>query len=574
MWVHSLLGEGMRRVGLMTAMLSWMGLSAYPVDVQAQALQDGDTLRGLTRDPGQRLRFIEPDSTTLDLKLPVVDPPGEPSPASVTSFDCNDAVLEGNTVLDAQDVDTVLGRLRGRRISFEDIQAARLDLTGLYLDAGYLTSLVVVPDQDVAEGRLRFRAIEGVLAGVVVRGEAPRFNTDVLLRPLEQLEGVPLKLQDLRRELAMVESDPRVASLSAQLRPTAVGGQSELLVEIEPRPAYSWSVGIDNLRAPSLGGEQGRLGFAHWSLFGYSDVLNLDASIARGVDDVSASYRLPLATTPWSLEAHYTRSDSTVIEEPFDRIDIESESRRYGLGVQRELSRSSRGASALSLGFEVRKSETYLLGLPFSFAPGVDQGRAETDAVRLRYERSRRASGHAWSLRSTLSIGLDVGDATLLPGEPDAKFVSWFSQFQYARALGPNGQLRVDAQVQLSDDALLPLEKFSLGGYASVRGYRQNQLVRDNGYAISLQYQQPFAATDTASAWSWVAFADVGRGWNAKGRAPSPDTLAGAGVGLRWEPDERWFGRLDWAHGFSEFVQGERDLQDRGVHFALAYRWP
>jgi hemolysin activation/secretion protein len=44
---------------------------------------------------------------------------------------------------------------------------------------------------------------------------------------------------------------------------------------------------------------------------------------------------------------------------------------------------------------------------------------------------------------------------------------------------------------QLTPDSLLPLEQFSIGGIDTVRGYRQNQRVGDNGLVGSLEVALP-----------------------------------------------------------------------------------
>jgi hemolysin activation/secretion protein len=49
------------------------------------------------------------------------------------------------------------------------------------------------------------------------------------------------------------------------------------------------------------------------------------------------------------------------------------------------------------------------------------------------------------------------------------------------RLLAPETLLLLRGNVQLSTTSLVPLEQFSLGGLQSVRGYRQDLLLTDNG---------------------------------------------------------------------------------------------
>ena len=60
------------------------------------------------------------------------------------------------------------------------------------------------------------------------------------------------------------------------------------------------------------------------------------------------------------------------------------------------------------------------------------------------------------------------------------------------------------ASTQLASDALLAMEKFVVGGHATVRGYRENQFVRDNGFAASAELRFPLFVDLGTSAEMWV----------------------------------------------------------------------
>jgi hemolysin activation/secretion protein len=320
---------------------------------------------------------------------------------------------------------------------------------------------------------------------------------------------------------------------------------------------------------------QGVFEFSHLSLLGLSDRLSIYYAATEGLDDVGGDWRIPLFHSRWSLLVGGSRNDAAVIEEPFDRIDIESDAHRWTFGFDRRLLQSAAREAGVTLSIDNQRSRTFLLGLPFSFAPGVQDGRAEVTALRLSADSLWRGADHAVLLRARLSHGVDVFDPTRNDDLPDGRFTAIAASAQYARRLSDEGaQLIAALDLQYADRSLLPLEKYSLGGAWSVRGYRQNQVVRDNGWRASVEYRRPFAGR-AGDAWglSWGVFADAGRGWNADGYAPSPQDLSSLGVVLRWNPDPSWFGELAVAHGFQDFRAAERDLQDDGIHFALGWRF-
>ena len=110
-----------------------------------------------------------------------------------------------------------------------------------------------------------------------------------------------------------------------------------------------------------------------------------------------------------------------------------------------------------------------------------------------------------------------------------------------------------------------------VGGVDTVRGYRENQLVRDNGVVGSLELRFPLLPESTGEARMRMApFFDFGRSWNDRSTSGEKN-LASAGLGLLL--DYRQFSaRLYWGHGFNDTDNGGlgNDLQDDGVHFSLS----
>jgi hemolysin activation/secretion protein len=117
----------------------------------------------------------------------------------------------------------------------------------------------------------------------------------------------------------------------------------------------------------------------------------------------------------------------------------------------------------------------------------------------------------------------------------------------------------------------LPLERFALGGASSVRGYRENEFVRDNGFDASVEFRYPlFSGRLAASGQSLqlAVFYDIGSAWN-KGESGDTPVISSLGGGLLWD-----WGVLSvvayFAHALDEVSEKtEYDLQDDGIHFSL-----
>ena len=88
---------------------------------------------------------------------------------STTVF-VNSIELQGATVFSAAELEAMFAPYLDRQVSMEELQDLRLALSQSYLSQGYVNSGVIIPDQDIAEGRIVLQAIEGTLARVEIEG--------------------------------------------------------------------------------------------------------------------------------------------------------------------------------------------------------------------------------------------------------------------------------------------------------------------------------------------------------------------------------------------------------------------
>ena len=234
------------------------------------------------------------------------------------------------------------------------------------------------------------------------------------------------------------------------------------------------------------------------------------------------------------LSYQYRRNTFSVIEQPFEDLDIESKSDVYTLSVRHPIYRTLNNEIALDLTGERLSHKTTLLGEKFSLEPGARNGRTAVTALRPGLEWVYKSQNQVIAARSRFSFGIDAIDATVNDnGLPDGKFFAWLGQFQWVRRLGVlDSYFIFRSDVQLANDPLLSLEQISVGGRYSVRGYRENTLLRDRALITSFETRLPliplmrnFFGVDLNSYGfqylELAPFYDFGRGWN-KERKDSP----------------------------------------------------
>jgi len=173
-----------------------------------------------------------------------------------------------------------------------------------------------------------------------------------------------------------------------------------------------------------------------------------------------------------------------------------------------------------------------------------------------------------------VSIGLDAFGSTINAEGPDSQFVAWLGQFQWVKLLGERGdQLRVRADAQLTNNPLLPIEQYAVGGLDSVRGYRTFQLLRDYGYTASLEYRIPVFSNPTgARNLQFAAYVDTGSARFKDRENTSPSQLTGIGVGLIWSPSPALSAEIYYANGLNNVPDPpSHSLQDDSWYFRLIF---
>jgi len=234
---------------------------------------------------------------------------------------------------------------------------------------------------------------------------------------------------------------------------------------------------------------------------------------------------------------------------------------------------SSNLVQDVSLSASRLESETSLRGDPFFLSQGADeQGRTRISALRFFQEWMQRNTRQVIAARSQFNLGVDAFDATVNAEQPDSRFLSWQGQAQWVRLLAPETLLLVRGNLQLSMTSLVPLEQFSLGGLQSVRGYRQDLLLTDNGAFASAEIRLPILRIPKGNAVLQVApFVDIGSTWNTGRAAADTNSLASVGLGLVWQQSDRFTARLDYGIPLVSVSSTNRTWQENGLYFSVFY---
>jgi len=524
--------------------------------------------------PEEPLPELPPASDILPTPVPAQ--PGDetidgPSTISVTGYS-----VEGSTVFDAERLAEVTDEFLGD-VSFSQLLQARSAVTQLYVDNGYVTSGAFIPPQTLEGGVVKIQVLEGKLEDVRITGNQ-RLRPGYVRSRLELAGAEPLNVQKLLEGLKLLQIDPLLGSISADLQAGIQPGTSLLDVSITEADPFITTISLDNARSPSVGSFRRKVSFNHANVLGFGDALSLAYSNTDGSNALDLGYTVPLNARNGTLRFAYGRTRSEVIEDPFSPLEIAAKSIYYEGTYRQPLYQTASEEVALGLTFSRQESSTKLgfndIG-GFPLSPGADEdGQTKISALRFFQEWNKRSSQQVLAARSQFSLGTSWFDSNQSDdGGPDSNFFSWRGQGQWVRLLAPDTLALVRGDLQFADRDLVPLEQFGIGGQSSVRGYRQDSLLTDNGLLLSAEVRLPVARIPSWDATLQVApFFDLGHGWNKDSdNQPEEKTLMGTGLGFIWRQGNNFSARVDWGFPLVDVENEDDTWQENGIYFSVNY---
>ena len=487
--------------------------------------------------------------------------------------------FDGNSVFSGEELRDVISVDLSKPLSTEELEKIRKAVSQFYFNNGYVNSGATIGEQDLSSGVLTVSVVEGVLDKINVMGTGwlrPSYVEDRIRSGVKK----PLSMEDLKRSLEFVRRDEKIRKINTALLPGDELGQSHLDVIVTEHKLFDAGIGLSNRRPPSVGAEEAEVYVGTKNLTSLGDTLRLNYTFTDegmkevdfdGADNYAISYSLPLHTSGTSLELGKVRSDYVILEEPFDTLNIESDTQMVSVGIRQPIYNDLKHEFSVSLKGERRQSKTMVSGMPFSISPGSTDGMTRIAALRVSPEYVYRSSKRVIAVRTTLSFGLDAQDPVLDESYMEPEFFSWLTQASWVEAIGSSENLfALKSYYQHTDERLISMEQFSLGGMNTIRGYRENQIIRDNAFSISPEVRIPILRDRyTKPIMHLIPFFDYGIAWNAEGDRDR-ESIYSLGLGLTYKPTDYVNMSLYWGYAFEDFdIKDDDDLQDYGIHFQI-----
>lgn len=566
--------------------LNWLGMawiSLMPSQSFAQ------TINLPTKDQSQTPQIIKPTTPSpLPQEIPTPLPPPDEllrpptqttSPTQIEPTETGAIAVQrfevlGSTVFSTAELNEVLDKFTKRSLTFTELLQARSAITNFYISKGYITSGAYIPPQNLGLGIVKIQVVEGELQEIKIIG-TNRLSPDYIRSRINIATGAPLNRDRLIEALQVLQINPLIANISAELSAGDRVGKNILELKVREAETFNVQLSLDNNRAPSVGSFRRRIQVSEANLTGLGDSLTVGYSNTDGSNAYDLNYNIPINPYNGTVAIAFSNSNSNVIETPFNVLDIYSNSTNYDLTFRQPVLQTPNQELAFGISASYRESLTSLLKIPFPLSAGADNnGVTKVSVLSLFQDYTQRSSQSVLAFRSQLNIGLgDVLGSTVNSSFPDSRFVSFRGQAQYVNLLAPATLLLFRGDLQLSDRPLVPLQQIGFGGQDTLRGYRQDLLLGDNGASLSAELRIPvLRVPEVDGILQIVPFIDSAMVWTSSGEAnPAQNLLVGTGIGLRWQMGNRMTALLNYGIPLISVPNSRKTWQENGLYFSLTY---
>lgn len=506
-------------------------------------------------------------------------------------FEIRKFVVDGATLVSADDVQAALQPFTGKNRDFSDVQRALEALEKIYSTRGYSAVQVILPEQEIDKGEVRFKVTEARIGRVVV--ERNKFFDESNVRA-----SLPSLAPGQAPNIDRVAQNLRLANESPARQETVLlrGGNEEGLVDavvrvVDETPT-KYSITFDSTGSPQTGIYRVGFGYQNANVFNRDHVFSaqyVTAPVSKSnpnsvalypssrVMIVGGSYKIPFYSLGDSLEITfgYSNVDTGLLQNLFSISGAGSIlGLRYNLNMPRWRDLEQR--FSLAWDWRAYRNQITQVGTSGSLVPDITV-HPLSGTYTGTYRTAVSDTSFYGAVVNNLPGGDDGGSTAFFLTRPGARpgYLLWRWGASHNRAFANDWQMRFTMNGQMTRDRLVSAEQFGLGGMDSIRGFGEREIANDRGHRGSVELYTPdlSRALELTGGtrmrglvfydWGWVQRTDPLPG------EASQQGAGSVGFGVRLARGASLSVRLDFG-----IVVDKAGIQDRGdgrLHASMAY---
>jgi hemolysin activation/secretion protein len=496
--------------------------------------------------------------------------------SSALRFNIDRYVVDGASLFTWAEFDEVVAPYVGKEKDFSDVQYALEAVEALYAERGYSAVHVLLPEQELEGGTVRFEVIESRFGKVEVK-DNKFFNKANVLRAIPGVMpgGVP-RSREIARELRLANENP-----ARQLNVVLKGGDNDDEVDasvlVKDSNPKQWTVTLDNSGSKETGVSRIGVSFRDANLFDRDHVgqvqIQMSPQHMERVRVLGGSYKVPLYQYGHSLEffGGYSNINSLVgglsnfqggglmlsarYNVPFDRMGSFDPKLSFGIDWRKF------GKIQLTAPPPITVLYDDIVVTPLSVAYAM-QGKLAKGDVNFNVSLAVNLPVSSQGKEATFSTYDHVNLSSPTPRYKVVRFGAG-----YSTQITGDWQFRAAFSGQWSGDELIQGEQMRLGGADGVRGFSEGSETGERGGKFNFEGYAPAWQRGDANLRGLV-FVDVG---SVKSKSANASTsIASAGFGMRAAYTEKYSLRLDAGRIMKEGNDPLQMVGDWRIHAMLA----
>ena len=369
------------------------------------------------------------------------------------------------------------------------------------IDAGWITTRVVVLEQDLNRGELTLTILPGYAGQVGLAPESAGQRAPFFVSTVPVNTGEKLSLRDIEQGLENLRRLPSVQA-EIDIAPSANEGRSDLRIRWQQSRWYRFNFSIDDSGSKATGKYLGTIGLAVDNPLRLSDSLNLNYSrnliagtkrtslggehSGRGrTDNYSANYSVPLGYWRFDLGASRYYYDQAVAGQT-RTYHYRGTSTQEQAGVARTLYRGARSKLDASVGLWQKTNKSYVDDAEITVQRRKQGGWQAGLEHTVYFDNASLYSQLQYKKGTGLFSSLPAPEAAL--GEGTARFGIWTADINWQKPFTLGKQTftwNSRLHGQWTKDRLTPVDRISIGGRYNVRGFNgETTLSGDRGWYL------------------------------------------------------------------------------------------
>lgn len=493
----------------------------------------------LPPDAGQFFRVLS--SPSNDARWSLISPIEEnenlkaESSSSEAVIYVSEFIYKGNTAFTDADLDELTFAFTNREIRFAEILEAVKAAESLYQEKGLLAR-VFVPEQQVVDGKIEIRFVEGRFGKLRLRrlaSQSPLMDRVEKILAKYQPKDEIVNTVAIEKAMLVANSLPGIRVVGSYIAGTDEG-ETDLELEILQESPLRGNITLDNTASEFTGVSQAGMALSLNAPLLFAGSIDLSAAKSEGISFARAGYQGYIGYSGFRYSVYSSAFEYNVIADDFSALKLTGGSRSTGINLSYP--------HKLSSNFDFTSQLTLQTNDFFNSAFGAENTRYDVASItyspRVLF-RDRIGRGGISRVEFQFSVG-ELSNSLVdgvFQNSPKARFKKVRYHFSREYPISQKYYFDLSLNGQYTKDVLDSSERYFIGGIGGVRALSVNEGSGDNAAVLRAELLHRYNQN-----LSFSGFFDLGRfvsrrniSSSSKGSIEENGNFSGLGVSLNFE---------------------------------------